>query len=342
MKQASWKLTDATVSALALVMVFLTPFAGSPFASQARSAEPPVFSGPQEGEPLPGFLATAVRGESADEPFDFVQQAKGQATLLFFFGEQKSRPAFAMARALTRFYDSRKSKVPLHAAIVFLTDDPSETMSWARKIQHYFPESVALGVSRDGKEGPGAYGLDRHLKLTVLVAKEGKVTGNFALNQPSMPVDAPRILASVAKVLGEDPPTLDSFLKQNRSEMTRRGGRRMMRRPESERGASKAKLDGLLRRLIRKQATADTVADAAKAIEAHIAENEEAAIDLARRAKKIVAAGKVDNYGTPAAQERIRGWAEKLKIPEPAQRESNSTQKEPESAGESSDGGNAP
>ena len=54
----------------------------------------------------------------------------------------------------------------------------------------------------EGKEGPGSYGLNRNVTLTILVGKEGKVTANFALVQPSTQADLPKILEEVAKVAG--------------------------------------------------------------------------------------------------------------------------------------------
>ena len=44
---------------------------------------------------------------------------------------------------------------------------------------------VPVGVSVDGLEGPGSYGLNRNVTLTVLVGKAGRVRANFALVQPS-------------------------------------------------------------------------------------------------------------------------------------------------------------
>ena len=73
------------------------------------------------------------------------------------------------------------------------------------------PERSSIGVSVDGNEGPGAYGLNRAVTLTILVAKDNIVTANFALVQPSLPADAPRVLGEVVKLIGGKVPTLEEL-----------------------------------------------------------------------------------------------------------------------------------
>jgi len=55
-------------------------------------------------------------------------------------------------------------------------------------------DKAPTGISPDGEEGPGSYGLNRKMTLTILVANKGKVTANFALVQ--------RTLREVAVLLG--------------------------------------------------------------------------------------------------------------------------------------------
>ena len=63
-----------------------------------------------------------------------------------------------------------------------------------------------VGISIDGAEGPGSYGLNRNVNVTVLVGKDGRVTANFALIQPSE-LDATKILGEVVKLVGGTAPT---------------------------------------------------------------------------------------------------------------------------------------
>lgn len=64
-----------------------------------------------------------------------------------------------------------------------------------------------VGVSPDGLEGPGKYGLNSKVELTILMAKEGKVTANFALVQPSVN-DTPAVAEAIVKQVGGKAPTL--------------------------------------------------------------------------------------------------------------------------------------
>ncbi len=64
-----------------------------------------------------------------------------------------------------------------------------------------------VGLSLDGAEGPGNYGLNKQCLMTIVVAKDNVVTANFALTQPGI-ADAPKVLEALAKVSGDaTPPT---------------------------------------------------------------------------------------------------------------------------------------
>jgi hypothetical protein len=120
------------------------------------------------------------------------------------FVHEVTRPGLGLTRVLMQYAAQRK-KDGLHAAIVFLTDDPTATEKWMMipsVRDQALPQGVAVGLSPDGKEGPGVYGLNRNVSLTVLVAKENRVTANFALVQPSVQADGPKILKAIVDVLG--------------------------------------------------------------------------------------------------------------------------------------------
>lgn len=42
-------------------------------------------------------------------------------------------------------------------------DVVTETAEWMNRVPEYFPKQIRLGISVDGKEGPGAYGLNRNV-----------------------------------------------------------------------------------------------------------------------------------------------------------------------------------
>ena len=51
------------------------------------------------------------------------------------------------------------------------------------------------------------------MTVTVLVAKDDKVTANFALVQPSVAVDAPKIIEAIVGAVGGKAPTAEELQK---------------------------------------------------------------------------------------------------------------------------------
>jgi hypothetical protein len=176
------------------------------------------------------------------------------------------------------------------------------------RIPRYFPEGVTIGISPEGQEGPGAYGLNRNVALTVLVGTEDKVTANFALVQPSVQADGPRIIAAIVDVLGggEVPDVSEFSQERYRGPDTTRPGNP----PPRERGDAEVDLRELLQPVIDKSATPEQVAAAAKALEEYAEEHPETRLEIGRIGRRIVDSGNLGNYGTPEAREYIRKWAE--------------------------------
>lgn len=183
-------------------------------------AADPVFSGPQAGEKMAAFKVKVPFGKAVGKELELNSAGSKEPVLIVFFHE-KDRPAFHLSNALLRFAASRK-KSGLKASVVFLTDDITATNNWLNLIQRYFPEGVDVGVSAEGIEGPGAYGLNRNVKLTVLVGKDGKVTDNFALVQPSTQADGPKILKAIVKNIGGEVPDINKFARLPRAKPTKR------------------------------------------------------------------------------------------------------------------------
>lgn len=276
-----------------------------------------VFSGPQVGEALSGFEVTSLVGNVEGKVLNPVADAKEEPIVLVFMHEL-TRPGFGLMRAVTRFAEERKDK-GMTIAVVFLTDDATATAKWSKNVQRLFSENVQYGMYMDGKEGPGAYGLNRNVTVTVLVGNQGKVTGNFALVQPQLQVDGPAIINSIAAVSGGGKvPSMDEL-------EARYAGRSRMTPSKQNTGAGKVprngrgdtqrdpKLATLLRGVINKQATIEQVRRAASQVEEYVAENEKAKNELARIAATVVNSSRLENYGTVEAQEVLRGWCRKYK-----------------------------
>ena len=285
----------------------ITLIAGSavgqaPAEDAANSANSPIaksrketFSGPQVGEKLPGFRVRGVFGESAGKELNFVKMADDKPIVLVFIHDV-NRQSIGMTRILTTYTVSR-AKDGLATGVVLLDDDATEAENTLKRISHALAPGAPTGISLDGREGPGSYGLNRNVTLTILVAKEGKVAANFALVQPSVQADLPKILKEIVGVAGGTVPKLEQL-----------AGMGEMRRPAA-RGEPDPKLRGLIRPVIQRDATPEAVDKAAAAVEEYLKKNEAARRDVGRIATTIVDSGKLSNYGTERAQEHLRKWA---------------------------------
>jgi len=265
--------------------------------------ETPIFSGPQVGEVLPSFVFRELLVEPMGRELDLVTKADGGPLLLLFVHEV-NRPTVGFTRVLTGYGRSR-SAAGLQTGVVFLAEDVTTGEADVKRIQHALTPEVPTGVALEGREGPGSYGLNRHVSLTIVVAREGQVVANFALVQPSLQVDLPRVLESLVAMLGGPMPTLAEL--EALGGPAAMAGRTEPARP-TEPGAA-PNLRPLLQPLIRRDATEAAVQRAAEAVEQAAAKDEAVRQEVQRIATTIVRAGVVENYGTPAAQAYLRKWA---------------------------------
>ena len=279
---------------IALVLVF----SAKGLADDAATDAPKVFSGPQVGEVLPPLTMRRVVGPEFDEQADFVATADGKPMLIVFV-HQRTRPAFGLANLLMRFAATRE-EAGLQRALVFLSDDLTATEAWIKRIPQYFEKGTPVGISTEGAEGPGSYGLNRNVTLTVLVGKEGKATGNFALVQPSIQADGPKILQAIVDVTGGgEAPDITKFLPRGMSD-----------RMTTARDAD-PKLRELMRAVIQKNATDDEVAKAAEAVEKYIATKKRARRELGEITKRVVDSDRFSTYGNATSRKQLKAWAKK-------------------------------
>ncbi len=187
-----------------------------------------IFSGPQPGEKLPPLKATGINGEAKGKTSDFIAKANGQPLVLFLQDESSVglRVLPSISRLLVRIADESKQK--MHIGVVFLGDTPDTLAKQASKIVPHVPSDVLLGISPDGREGPGSYGLNRNVAQTVIIAKDGKVIHNFAFTQPMLYPD-PYVLGAIGEAIGVKPATLEKWLNEAPAE-----GERMRRGDDSD------------------------------------------------------------------------------------------------------------
>jgi hypothetical protein len=191
--------------------------------------EDPVYSGPQPGEKIAPFNVLQSAGPNAGQEIKLAADDQGAPTLLIFVHEA-TRPGLQLMRPID-LYGSKLANDGLATHFVWLTPDRSKTEDWLRNARASLNLKSPVNISLDGIEGPGSYGLNRKVTLTILVAKDHKVTANFAIVQPNE-TDAPKVLAAVASVMGKSAPTMESLLAELGV-----GARRDMPRP-ARRGAA--------------------------------------------------------------------------------------------------------
>ncbi|MGI8981292.1 MAG: hypothetical protein ACR2FY_18860 [Pirellulaceae bacterium] len=293
-----------------LLSLALIPLAAAFLGAQERAKEAApeqdakpkeeLFSGPQVGEKLSSFKVRGVLGDEGKE-LDFVKQADGKPIVLVFVHEV-NRPSIGMTRVLTAYTTSRM-KDGLATGVVWLSADATEAENNIKRMQHALTAAAPTGISLDGKEGPGSYGLNRKATLTILVGKEGKVTANFALVQPSLQADLPKILKEVVAVAGGKVPKLEEIA----------GVGEMVRKDPKNEPAQE--LRGLIRPVIQRDAKPEDVDAAAAAVVKYIEKNEAARKEVGRIATTIIDGGKLSNYGTARAQEHLRKWAKEYGPP---------------------------
>ena len=276
------------------VLVFFTP-------------DETVFSGPQPGEPISPFEVTSAFGDNSGD-VQTVAHDSGKPQLLVFL-HQKSRPAFGVSVALMKLAVDRRDK--LDHAFVYLTEDPSADGRWLSGLQRIFPRGMTGGVFGKGVEGPEAFGLNRNVTLTVLVANKGKVTANFALVQPSLQADAPKMFQAIADVLGEkEPPKVSDYSAQG---MRRARPADASGKGEQMRAEPSGELRALLRPVLNKNGTEEEIAKAAQAVIDHATAHPADRRQIGDIARRIIAADRLENYGNEFTQAWLKKWAKEYK-----------------------------
>ena len=289
----------ATLTSLALSVLTLPVLS-------TTAEDDPVFSGPQVGEKLPPFKIQNVLAESAQD-VDLISQAKGKPVLIVFI-HKRTRPAFGLTNALMNYALTRK-KAGLTSGVAFLTTDATETGNWIKRIRNYFPKGATYGISPDGLEGPGAYGLNRDVALTILMGKDSKTTANFALVQPGMEADGPKIAKALASLLGDEKPV--DLAKFSRGRMTDTAKRK--RPAANNRGQQLPEAIGSkLRAVISKDNSPEDVDKAAKALEKALAKDEKSARQVGVITNRIIDAGVLERYGTERARDYLKKWAKEF------------------------------
>ncbi|HVE42071.1 MAG TPA: hypothetical protein VNM14_19405 [Planctomycetota bacterium] len=287
----------------------------------AFGVQDPKFSGPQKGEKAPGFKVFDV---GTRQELDVLADGKGAPTLLVFIHDL-SRPGAALLRALDEHGQIKQAR-GLRTQFVSLSEDRDGAERHLPVVVKALNLRSPLGISLDGKEGPGAYGLNREVMLTILVVREQKVAANFAIVSPNE-TDAPRIKTELDEVLKAVAPPPAGTPEELREQVARLqeevatlreeiAALRLKieqprppgpRRGEMERPKEDEQLVNLCRRLIQPRATQDQIDVAVKDIEAYVGSND----DLKKQYAGILGRVLDLKYGNEMGQAAMRKQLEK-------------------------------
>ena len=231
------------------------------------AADDPVFSGPQPGEALVPFQVVTVYGDNAGQQVDPIELAAGKPTLLVFV-HKLTRPGMALTRGLTSY---AKNQAGAASGIVWLDDDKAKAEEYLTRAKKSLNFTAPVGVTIDGGEGPGAYGLNRNVELTILIADKNRVIANFALVQPSV-TEGPEIAGKLAKLLAQPAPTAQEFEKLAYPGGGMRARRNMQKKP-AEPAPSSDDLRTMIKGLIAADASETELRAAVKRIDDWVGDN---------------------------------------------------------------------
>jgi hypothetical protein len=304
-------------------------------------AADPVFSGPQAGEATTSFQVlefAAQPGDSdrdSDRERDPIAENAGAPTAIVFI-HAIERSLVPLLRTVDEYGALRKDR--LKTEFVFLAADRLAGAERVKAASRSLRLRGRVGLSPEGVEGPGNYGLNKDCLMTILAAKGNRVTANFALIQPGI-ADAPRVIEALARVCGDtNPPSLESLVPASAAGMARRGGSRDGAAPDRTTPAA-APADGepkregfpgavptdptlnrLLRQVIRPTNDVATVDGLLKDMETHIAGKPELQREAIDGWTRVLHFG--DHYGTEYARRQGRAFLRRLapggSIPAPA------------------------
>lgn len=266
-------------------MLRLLPLCLVPLLLAAAPGDEKIFSGPQPGEKLRSFKVETEAGKE----LTLLADPKDTPRVIVFVHEL-TRPAMQLMRPVD-VYAKKMSAEGLEIHFVWLTADKAKTAQFMERAKKSLQLEGPMSISLDGIEGPGNYGLNRKVAVTILVARGDKVAANFAIVQPNE-TDAPKVGAAIAKLLGKKAPTLEEM-----------GGKAA----KGGKDGPPQELTQLMRRMIQKDADEATVKMIAEEMTKWAGDDAARQRELRAYCQRIVEAG----YGTEACKKALAKLAGK-------------------------------
>jgi len=204
-----------------------------------KDLEKPIYSGPQPGEKVLSLMTINLRGDQAGQELDPVDLAGDKLHLMFFVRQSRTFGRFLGQLRQQLHSIEESSKQPWAMSVIVCTDDANEAEKSFTVLDQRYPKSLVVGLSRDGSAGPPAYGLDKNLTATVIVAKNGKVLYNLPYVGNAF-YTQPHILGAIAKAMEVDHDTLRKYISDTPGDAAAQVyGRGMKRNNEESRAAPK-------------------------------------------------------------------------------------------------------
>ena len=188
-----------------------------------------LFSGPQVGEKIKPFKVLHVQAEKTKE-LEVANVRKGadttktaertendkRTTLICFIHKLSNDDRILYGLGLVDFYALPLKDVSSHFVVLSNEREKMTKMmrGWARG--GLFKKAI-VSLSADGNEGPGYYGLNRNVAMTVIVARGDKVVSNMVFKAVNAK-DLEKIMVAVAKASGKPIPKLAKVQQELRAE----------------------------------------------------------------------------------------------------------------------------
>ncbi|MEM7558238.1 MAG: hypothetical protein AAF394_03880, partial [Planctomycetota bacterium] len=190
--------------------------------SKVDATSEPLYSGLQPGEKVRAFEVLGFIDGSSKE-LEIVNK-KNKTTVLCFIHRLSTDDRILYGLGLVDFYAKRHKDLTSH--IVLLSDERAKIekmlTNWSKT--PLFSNSL-LSLSADGSEGPGYYGLNRSVAMTVMVINGDKVVKNLVFNAPNNR-DLESIMKAIATAVDAPEPALatiqQELLAERKREMEKR------------------------------------------------------------------------------------------------------------------------
>ena len=203
-----------------------------------QEGEAAVFSGPQAGEKLPSFKVIGLHGKRKGQEYDPVKLAAGKPLVLIFQDNQVpgQKGLLLNGQVLTQIAKNSPTDLEVHS--IFLVDDPTPENVFEYDFKDKIPPVIQMGISKDRRDGPGSYGLNRNLGMTIIVARDGKVLHNFPMAQPML-YPNPYVLGAIAEAIDVKPDAMAGWFGGDRKADSKMMAKNMQDRKKDIAGMKK-------------------------------------------------------------------------------------------------------